>query len=138
ALIRGCDAARGKFIARQDAGDISLPRRLKSQVEVLRDQEDCVFVSCWTDVVGPRGEFLYTLRGTGMATSPINVLSSQAESGVVDGPSSHPSVMFRAKQYALCGGYPPGFFFWQGLGLLYCPFSLRTLFLLHQAFFLFY
>src|SRR5262245_30164988 len=25
ALIRGCDAARGEFIARNDAGDISLP-----------------------------------------------------------------------------------------------------------------
>ena len=64
ALIRGCDAARGEFIARQDAGDISLPGRLKSQVAVLRDREDCVFVSCWTDVVGPKGEFLYTSRGT--------------------------------------------------------------------------
>src|SRR5215467_1447738 len=51
ALIRGCDAARGEFIARQDAGDISLPGRLKSQVIVLRDQEDCIFVSCWTDIV---------------------------------------------------------------------------------------
>ena len=65
ALIRGCDAARGEFIARQDAGDISLPGRSKSQLAALRDREDSVFVSCWTDVVGPKDEFLYTSRGGG-------------------------------------------------------------------------
>jgi glycosyltransferase involved in cell wall biosynthesis len=132
ALIRGCDAARGKFIARQDAGDISLPRRLKSQVELLRDREDCVFVSCWTDVVGPQGEFLYTLRGTGVATSPVNVLSPQAEWGVVDGPSSHPSVMFRAKQYALCGGYRSEFYFGQDWDLWYRLSSLGTFCMLQR------
>src|SRR5215471_8330953 len=77
ALIRGCDAARGEFIARQDAGDTSLPARLKSQVDVLRKQQDCVLVSCWTDVVGPKGEFLYTSRGTGVASNPIKLLSLQ-------------------------------------------------------------
>src|SRR5262249_35406589 len=64
ALIRGCDAARGEFIARQDVGDVSLPSRLKSQVDLLRQHQDCVLVSCWTDMIGPQGEFLYSLRGT--------------------------------------------------------------------------
>src|SRR5262249_15136656 len=64
ALIRGCDAARGEFIARQDVGDLSLPGRLKDQVTFLRNRDDCIFVSCWTDVVGPRDEFLYASRGT--------------------------------------------------------------------------
>ena len=126
ALVRGCDAARGEFIARQDAGDISLPGRLKSQVAVLRDREDCVFVSCWTDYVGPNGEFLYTARGTGAASSPINILSPQAEWGVVDGPTSHPSVMFRAKQYRLCGGYRQDFYFGQDWDLWYRLSSLGT------------
>src|SRR5262249_28869076 len=132
ALIRGCDAARGEFIARQDAGDISLPGRLKSQAVVLRDRDDCVFVSCWTDVIGPKGEFLYTSRGTGVASSPINVLSPQAEWGVVDGPSHHSSVMFRAKQYASCGGYRPEFYFGQDWDLWYRLSSLGTFCMLQR------
>jgi glycosyltransferase involved in cell wall biosynthesis len=126
ALIRGCNAVRGEFIARQDARDISLPGRLKSQVAVLRDREDCVFVSCWTDVVGPKGEFLYRSRGTGLASSPINILSPQAEWGVVDGPTHHSSVMFRAKQYTLCGGYRPEFYFGQDWDLWYRLAALGT------------
>jgi glycosyltransferase involved in cell wall biosynthesis len=126
ALIRGCHVARGEFIARQDAGDISLPGRLKSQVAVLSEQKGCVFVSCWTDVVGPNGEFLYTSRGTGLASSPINILSPQTEWGVIDGPTHHSSVMFRAKEYVLCGGYRPEFYFGQDWDLWYRLASLGT------------
>ena len=35
ALIRGCAAATGEFIARQDAGDRSLPGRLRLQADTL-------------------------------------------------------------------------------------------------------
>jgi GT2 family glycosyltransferase len=132
ALIRGCDAARGEFIARQDAGDISLPGRLKSQAAVLRDREDCTLVSCWTDVVGPKGEFLYTSQGTGVATSPTDILAPQAEWGLVDGPSHHSSVMFRANQYALCGGYRPEFYFGQDWDLWYRLASLGTFCMLQR------
>ena len=36
ALINGCGVATGEFIARQDAGDLSLPGRLARQLDVLR------------------------------------------------------------------------------------------------------
>jgi glycosyltransferase involved in cell wall biosynthesis len=133
ALIRGCNVARGEFIARQDAGDISLPGRLKKQATLLRDREDCVFVSCWTDLVGPKGEFLYTARGTGLASRPINILSPRVKWGVVDGPTHHSSVMFRAKQYALCGGYRPQFYYGQDWDLWYRLACLGTFYMLPES-----
>ena len=36
ALINGCAAATGEFIARQDAGDLSLAGRLARQLDVLK------------------------------------------------------------------------------------------------------
>src|SRR5262245_28979404 len=51
ALIRGCDAARGEFITRQDAGDISLPGRLARQRIILDSEPAVVMVSCATRFV---------------------------------------------------------------------------------------
>ena len=126
ALIRGCDAVRGEFIARQDAGDVSLASRLKSQAAVLRNYPECVLVSCWTDMIGPKDEFLYTSRGTGLASCPINILSPEAELGVVDGPTSHPSAMFRTEKYFQCGGYRSEFYYGQDWDLWYRLASLGT------------
>ena len=50
ALIRGCSEACGKFIARQDSGDISLPGRLKMQMNVLGGDIQAAFVSCATAI----------------------------------------------------------------------------------------
>jgi Glycosyl transferase family 2 len=133
ALIRGCNAVRGEFIARQDAGDVSLPNRLKSQASLLRDHPDCVLVSCWTDMIGPGGEFLYTSRGTGLASSPVDILSPQTEWDVIDGPTHHSSVIFRAKEYVLCGGYRSEFYFGQDWDLWYRLASLGTFCTLQQT-----
>jgi glycosyltransferase involved in cell wall biosynthesis len=132
-LIRGCAAANGDFIARQDAGDIALAGRLKGQVDALKDYAECVFVSCWTQFVGPKDEFLYISQGTGLARQPIRIFSTQGESGVIDGPTSHPSVMFRKKQYSLCGGYRPEFYFGQDWDLWYRLASLGTFYMLQKT-----
>jgi len=119
ALIAGCAAARGRYIARQDCGDTSDPRRLALQKELLDAGHDLVFVSCWTAFAGPEGEPLYESRGTGAASSPIAILDVAREWGVIDGPTCHPSVMMRRDAYERAGGYRAAFAVGQDWDLWY-------------------
>ena len=52
ALVVGCAAARGEYIARQDAGDISLPGRLIKQLNTISENPDSAFVLCGRDLSG--------------------------------------------------------------------------------------
>jgi glycosyltransferase involved in cell wall biosynthesis len=107
ALIRGCDAARGKFIARQDAGgDISLPGRLARQRVILDAEPAVVMVSCATRYVGPSDEELYTVA---QSSEELEEGLSQLCIEKVRGPSCHPSVMFRRSTYEQVGGYRAAF-----------------------------
>jgi glycosyltransferase involved in cell wall biosynthesis len=120
ALITGCEVARGKYIARQDACDISLPNRLSLQKALLHQYEDCAFVSCWTTVVGPKDEYLFTRKGRGRATTPISILSKREDNWVaIDGPTHHGSVMFRRDAYVKAGGYRAAFYYAQDWDLWY-------------------
>lgn len=107
ALVRGCSAAQGRYIARQDAGgDVSLPGRLRAQLEFLRARPEAVMVSCGTRFVGPDDELLFDVvmndndLANGLAT--LNVAG-------IRGPSSHPSTMFSRHAYLTAGGYRPAF-----------------------------
>lgn len=114
ALIRGCVAAGGTYIARQDAGDLSLPGRLRSEVEVLRRVADTALVSCGTRFVGPAGEPLYEnvpVERDGTAALLTESLRN------VSGPSHHGSVLFRRDLYERVGGYRPEFYYAQDLDL---------------------
>src|ERR1700741_3964339 len=63
-LITGCASARGRYIARQDSGDISDSHRLAVQKEALDTDSSLTFVSTWTEFCGPRLEHLYLVKGT--------------------------------------------------------------------------
>jgi len=108
ALIRGCQMAQGRHIARQDADDFSRPKRLARQVALLESDHEVGFVSCWTEYFGPQGEYLETV------TRPAD--SRNATVGLLEqrlGPPAHGSLMFRHSLYEQVGGYRPEFYFGQ-------------------------
>lgn len=114
ALIRGCAEARGVFIARQDAGDVSLPGRLAAQAASLRGNADAVAVSAHTRFVGPKDEALFTKA---ISEAELNFGLLSGRNGRYYGPAGHGSVMMRRSAYAAVGGYRAPFYFAQDLDL---------------------
>lgn len=114
ALIRACGEARGAYIARQDAGDISLSDRIARQVQLLSCCPEAVLLSCGTRVVGPAGELLYeTIQSTKELTNGLTQLTLTQ----IKGPSHHGSVMFDRAAYTRVGGYRAAFRVAQDLDL---------------------
>ena len=119
ALIAGCAAARGAYIARHDAGDLSHRRRFEEQHRLLEASGELTFVSCWTEYAGPELEPMYTARGTALAVKPIRIIDPGSEHGVTDGPTHHGSVVFRRDAYERAGGYRAQFYVGQDWDLWY-------------------
>ncbi|WP_295456003.1 glycosyltransferase family 2 protein [uncultured Thiodictyon sp.] len=102
ALIRGCREATGEFIARQDVGDVSLPGRLKKELDLICSDPRAVLASCGTRFVGPGGEPLFeVLQSAHEASAGLQTL----DAAELQGPSCHPCVLFRKSAYFAVGGY---------------------------------
>jgi glycosyltransferase involved in cell wall biosynthesis len=90
-LNEGIEKARGKYIARMDADDISLPERFEKQVEYLEGHPDCILLGTQiriiTDVRGPDESFI---------TKPISDFSSRLFLGY-GSIFAHPSIMANSK-----------------------------------------
>jgi glycosyltransferase involved in cell wall biosynthesis len=106
ALIDGCSLATAQLIARQDAGDISLPRRLEVQAEFLREHSEAVMVGCGVESVTTCGKVLYS------DSRPGHILDQglrKLDVSKIKGPPHHGGTMFRRSAYLACGGYRPQF-----------------------------
>ena len=113
ALIRGCGAARGQFIARHDADDISLPGRLAHQVAFLHAHPEAVMTASGVHRVGPRGEDMGEDISRGEELHErLGKLTAE-----IAGPPHHGSTMFRRAAYEAVGGYRAAFRVAQDLDL---------------------
>jgi glycosyltransferase involved in cell wall biosynthesis len=94
------DQARGEFIARMDADDLSLSERFQKQADYLRAHPECVLVGCrvWRcDHEGdPMGEY-FTLQDH----DEIDAFHFLMKGPVL----IHPSVMMRRDAVLAVGGY---------------------------------
>jgi len=97
-LNRGIALSRGKFIARQDQDDRSLPDRLANQVTFLNNHEDCALVGTWSEIW--RGD----KKTERLHRNPIDNTTLKFEL-LFNNPFVHSSVMLRKEALTLVGGY---------------------------------
>lgn len=112
ALIHGCELSVGKYIARQDADDISMPDRFQKQVDLLESNSDVVLASCFAEYRGPKNELLMVVtRETDPEKATPQLLNEK------QGPPAHGSTMFRRDSYFHVGGYRSEFYYGQDADL---------------------
>jgi cellulose synthase/poly-beta-1,6-N-acetylglucosamine synthase-like glycosyltransferase len=104
ALNAGMAAARGLYIARMDADDISKPARLAAQVAYLDRHATCVAIGTAVDVVDADGRLLGYPRVLQDHDAIVEALLDGAP-GIV-----HPTVMMRRNAAEQAGGYLDGTF----------------------------
>lgn len=97
-LNKGCDLARGRYIARMDADDVSLPHRLEEQVKFMEGHPDIGVLGCGVQLINSQGE-----RSL--------ILKLPTEHGFLKWglcfycPIAHPTVMMRKDAVKFVGGY---------------------------------
>ncbi len=98
ALNTGLAAARGEFVARQDADDFSFPQRLQTQVDFLRSRPDVAVVG--SDTFFEPVEGGARSRRT-VETDPLRL----AWTLLFYCPLTHSSILFRREAIQVLGGY---------------------------------
>lgn len=85
----------GKYIARMDADDISMPERLQRQYDFLEEHEEYGFVGCNARL----------LRESGVCGLRLMPERPKAENFLAFSPYIHPAVMFRREVFEKYGLY---------------------------------
>jgi glycosyltransferase involved in cell wall biosynthesis len=109
-LNKGINHASGKYIARMDADDISLPRRFAKQVNYLDSNSDVHVIGSHTYLIGLDGQFIGEKSYPAGGRS-VDQLKEQ-------GPGiAHPSAMMRRSSLQQVGNYREPFTYAQDLDL---------------------
>ena len=97
-LNNGLKIAKGKYIARQDADDISLPERLQTQITYMENNEDIGILGTSVELIDVKSKNIRTIKGQ----SNTNFLKWHL---LLSNPLIHSSVMLRSELITSNGGY---------------------------------
>ncbi len=102
-LNKGIALAKGEYIARQDADDISMPERLEKQIEFLESHNNLALIGTAVKIIDGRGAYIHT-RKYPCDYSSIQKIIKQ------DNLFCHGSVIFKRQSFFEVGGYREIFF----------------------------
>jgi glycosyltransferase involved in cell wall biosynthesis len=85
-LNLGLKEAKGEYIARMDADDISYPKRFELQVKLMDNRKEVGICGTWVETIGDKSKSIYRYP-----TNPNKIQSRL----LFDSPLAHPSVIFR-------------------------------------------
>lgn len=97
ALNHGATMAKGKYIARMDADDISLPNRIKLQVDFMERNPEYVIVGS--------NAVLMDMKGNQIGVTHYKITNEDIRQVLPESPFIHSSTMFRAEVFRACEGY---------------------------------
>ncbi|MDE6444895.1 MAG: glycosyltransferase [Muribaculaceae bacterium] len=89
----GLNESKGKYIARMDADDISLPRRFEKQVKYLNNHPECGIIGCWIEMFGSKTG-VFKCKENDEDLKSIQFFQS---------PFDHPATMMRTSVLKDCG-----------------------------------
>lgn len=101
-LNRGCQLAKGEYIARMDADDISLPERFAKQVEFLNAHSEVGVLGTQMEQIDEKGK-------------PFNAFHAPLDHEAIvwkmlfECSIAHPTVMMRKALLTEAGGYDPSY-----------------------------
>ncbi len=102
ALRAGVERARGDFIARMDADDVSLPGRIAAEVALLRGDASLAAASC---LVEPTGDVTDGMRRYVDWQNAILSPADHARAIFVESPLCHPATTIRRSALEAAGGF---------------------------------
>jgi glycosyltransferase involved in cell wall biosynthesis len=112
-LNRGCGLARGKYIARMDADDVSVPDRLERQIGFLEKHEKVGLLGGAFEGIDDQGRRVF-LDQLPLEDEPI-----RAAFRSFSFPICHPAVMMRKQAFDATGGYRAQFLHGEDYDLFY-------------------
>jgi len=98
ALACGVSLAQSPYVARQDADDLSHPRRLEIQMAYMTAHPDCVIVGSWAHLIDEQGSKIKMLK------LPEKNRSIKLAMNIYS-PFVHPSVLLRRDAILRAGNY---------------------------------
>jgi len=98
-LNRGCALARGRYIARMDADDVSVPDRLMWQVRLMEEYPELGAAGGWVEYIDNQGRVFGDLH------CPLDNQSIRSDLYQLGCPLCHPATIMRKSVFLATGGY---------------------------------
>lgn len=111
-LNEGIRLAKGKYIARMDADDISLPQRFQKEIDFLERHKSIALVGCFGSIIDEKGMV------TGSLPKPVGPKKIK-ETCLYYGPHIHPTIMFRKDIVQEVGNYREEYLYTEDIDLYY-------------------